>query len=599
MGGGEVSQHVPKPGQASGVGVLVAGAYLDTEADAQVDDEAALMDVAGAGGFLRVLADDGSLLVAVDGGVVAPVAATVFRNAKMSVGGFRRHPAAGILVNASSFSVMRLHGRKSSSRRLGRKVTSGQNYPWQAEAHPGFIARPVTEPFPQPDSACSGGLASAPAPHGFPADRREPPLIAFYADDFTGSTDALETLAQAGLNTRLFLDPPSAEKLAGHPGLQAVGVAGFTRALAPDAMGRELRPAFSALHALGPRHVHYKVCSTFDSSPEVGSIGRALDVGAEIFGTPTVPILVGAPGLGRYCAFGQLFARYGIGSNGAIHRLDRHPSISRHPVTPMTEADLRVHLGKQTDKRIGLLSVLELELAPDECAAALRGLVEDGNAAVLIDSLNLAHQARAGALIDSMADSRTPLFSIGSSGVEAALAAHWNFPVAAIKPMPALETPLLVVSGSCSPVTAGQIDLALAEGFTGVELRPNVSAENEVASAAVAAIEAGRHALIYTSRGAATGTVDASELGSLLGRIAREIVARTGVQRLIVAGGDTSSYAGRALGIESLEMLAPLSPGAPLCRAHAPGSPVDGLEVTFKGGQVGAPDYFILAAGGK
>ena len=37
--------------------------------------------------------------------------------------------------------------------------------------------------------------------------------------------------------------------------------------------------------------------------------------------------------------------------------------------------------------------------------------------------------------------------------------------------------------------------------------------------------------------------------------------------------------------------------GAPLCLARAPGSPADGLELNFKGGQVGAPDYFALAGG--
>ena len=96
--------------------------------------------------------------------------------------------------------------------------------------------------------------------------------LAYYADDFTGATDALESVAQAGLKTRLFLNPPTAAQCAG---LDAVGVAGFTRSLAPAPMEAVLRPAFAALRALGPRHVHYKICSTFDSSPTVGSIGRA------------------------------------------------------------------------------------------------------------------------------------------------------------------------------------------------------------------------------------------------------------------------------------------------------------------------------------
>jgi uncharacterized protein YgbK (DUF1537 family) len=51
--------------------------------------------------------------------------------------------------------------------------------------------------------------------------------------------------------------------------------------------------------------------------------------------------------------------------------------------------------------------------------------------------------------------------------------------------------------------------------------------------------------------------------------------------------------------MEALEMLTPLTPGAPLCRAHAPGSPVDGLEIVFKGGQVGAEDYFETVKRGR
>jgi uncharacterized protein YgbK (DUF1537 family) len=145
-------------------------------------------------------------------------------------------------------------------------------------------------------------------------------------------------------------------------------------------------------------------------------------------------------------------------------------------------------------------------------------------------------------------------------------------------------------------VTAGQIDWALAHGFTGIKLGSDTG---PALAAAVAALKAGRHVVVYTSRGEAGTPIPASMLGTQLGAVAREAIAQTGLRRLVVAGGDTSSYAGRSLGIESLEMLAPLAPGAPLCRAFAPGSPADGLEVNFKGGQVGAPDYFGAVARGR
>jgi uncharacterized protein YgbK (DUF1537 family) len=70
------------------------------------------------------------------------------------------------------------------------------------------------------------------------------------------------------------------------------------------------------------------------------------------------------------------------------------------------------------------------------------------------------------------------------------------------------------------------------------------------------------------------------------------VLAATKTRRLLVAGGDTSGEVARALGIESLEMIGELTRGAPLCRATAPNSPADGIEVTFKGGQIGPVDFF-------
>ncbi len=422
--------------------------------------------------------------------------------------------------------------------------------------------------------------------------------LAYYADDFTGSTDALESLARAGLRTALFLEPPSAEALARHGELDAIGVAGLTRSLAPEAMEVVLRPAFAALKALGPRHVHYKVCSTFDSSPEVGSIGRALDVGLDVFAQRWAPLLVGAPALGRYCVFGQLFARFGIGSAGAIHRLDRHPALRRHPVTPMLEADLLVHLAAQTALDSALVDVLVLETGPDAAASALaERLADPAIRVVLFDGLTPIHLARAGALIEVAQRERgAPWFSVGSSAVGAALGATWQaggrFAPRTDWPAPAAVDALLVVSGSCSPVTAGQIAWAEAQGFAVLGVTPNAPSIGRVRAEAVAHLRAGRSVVVCTSRGGTDTPAPASEVGTALGALARDVLAATGFRRLLVAGGDTSSYAGRALGIESLSMLAPLAPGAPLCQAAGERLPVPGLEIVFKGGQVGAVDFF-------
>jgi uncharacterized protein YgbK (DUF1537 family) len=50
---------------------------------------------------------------------------------------------------------------------------------------------------------------------------------------------------------------------------------------------------------------------------------------------------------------------------------------------------------------------------------------------------------------------------------------------------------------------------------------------------------------------------------------------------------------------DALEMVPPLVPGAPLCRALAPGRDLDGRELVLKGGQIGGPDSFLNARDGR
>jgi 3-oxoisoapionate kinase len=388
--------------------------------------------------------------------------------------------------------------------------------------------------------------------------------------------------------------PPTAELLRRFPDAQAIGLAGDARSRTPAWMDEKLPGLFGALAALGAPIVHYKTCSTFDSSPEVGSIGRAMEIGARSFGG-IVPILVGAPHLGRYVAFGTLFASAG----GEVHRIDRHPTMSRHPVTPMHEADLRRHLAAQTAMPIGLIGLDRLKA--QQGGAALDAMTGEG--AVLFDGVDAETLRAAGGLVWERAG-RTIHFAVGSSGVTRALIEAWQDaglvraapPAATVAPVDRL----LVVSGSCSPVTAGQIERALAGGYAGV--RADVSAlmggsaaeHSRIEAAALAALGEGRNAVIYS----ATGPLDAgseasgSGLGAALGRITRNIVARGGPRRILFAGGDTSSHAVAELGLFALTWAGATERGAPLCRTHAENAPFDGLELVLKGGQIGSPDFF-------
>jgi len=179
------------------------------------------------------------------------------------------------------------------------------------------------------------------------------PLYVWYGDDFTGSTDVLEALALHGVKAVLFTHTPSSREIAVFSDCRAVGIAGESRSRSPHWMSRNLPAIFRAMRRLGAPIDHYKVCSTFDSSPRTGSIGRAIELGRTVFCSGTVPIVVGAPHLGRAVVFGNLFAE----TDGAWYRIDRHPTMRQHPVTPMTEPDLRLHLAQQTKLTTGLVDL--------------------------------------------------------------------------------------------------------------------------------------------------------------------------------------------------------------------------------------------------
>ena len=70
------------------------------------------------------------------------------------------------------------------------------------------------------------------------------------------------------------------------------------------------------------------------------------------------------------------------------------------------------------------------------------------------------------------------------------------------------------------------------------------------------------------------------------------MLRRSGIRRMVVAGGDTSGRVGQALGIKALTMVRPFAPGSPLCRVWSDNTAADGLEILFKGGQVGGQALF-------
>jgi len=182
---------------------------------------------------------------------------------------------------------------------------------------------------------------------------------------------------------------------------------------------------------------------------------------------------------------------------------------------------------------------------------------------------------------------------------------------------------LLVISGSCSPVTERQIATAVTSGYTAIRVPVSGLIREEeraktlerLAGAARHALASGRSVVLYSAAGPGDGAIEAGRaelaargyrpedssrvLGTAMGTLARELVAELGLRRLLVAGGDTSSYVTRELGVYALSCQAELEPGGPLCRAWSSDPRFDGLELALKGGQVGSPGFFERVRRGR
>ncbi len=180
---------------------------------------------------------------------------------------------------------------------------------------------------------------------------------------------------------------------------------------------------------------------------------------------------------------------------------------------------------------------------------------------------------------------KSPIFCVGSGGLSygigSALVGLDNTPVneAALPP----SGIALAVSGSCSGRTAQQIQQAIGAGWLDLRIDPNridAGVERAIA-AATSALRSGRSVVAYTALGRADGDFSAARFAHALARLVEATLRTTKLRRVIVAGGDTSGHAVRALPIAGLTVRRSVVPAGVLCTAASP-----------QGWMVGAPGLF-------
>jgi uncharacterized protein YgbK (DUF1537 family) len=416
-------------------------------------------------------------------------------------------------------------------------------------------------------------------------------LLGCVADDLTGATDLALMLTREGLRTVQVNEvPPEDLDLSG---IDAVVVALKSRMLpAAEAVAVSLRAA-EQLKALGARRLMFKYCSTFDSTDagNIGPVGEALLAfagGAQTIFCPAFPRA------GRSIYQGYLFV------NGVP--LNESP-MKDHPLTPMHDANLCRVLQRQTSLPVGLVAFADVEAGTEAIAAALARETAAGRRALVVDAVTDDHLRAIGCAVADL-----PLIT-GGSGIVMGLPAAYleRGLVENLTPPPqTIAAPpgrSIVLAGSCSAATRGQVAHAVAAGMPAFQVDAMALADGRLGAPAVLGwldmVPPFGPALVYSSADPDAVRAVQDRLGGdaaghmvedLLATVAAALPAR-GFTRFVVAGGETSGAVVGALGIRALRIGPEIDPGVPWTLSlDAPR-----VALALKSGNFGSPDFFLKA----
>ncbi|MCR9139289.1 MAG: four-carbon acid sugar kinase family protein [Alphaproteobacteria bacterium] len=406
-------------------------------------------------------------------------------------------------------------------------------------------------------------------------------LLGCIGDDFTGSSDIANTLARAGMSVTQYCRIPHG---AADPSVEAGVVALKSRTVpAAEAVADSLAAA-DWLLSQGCRQIVFKYCSTFDSTPD-GNIGPVAQALAERLGESRVIICPAFPATGRSIYQGHLFVSDVLLSNSGMRN---------HPLTPMSESDLRIWLARQTQWPV---DHIPFDVVSKGKAAIAKALASPDKAMVVIDAiqdqdlLEIGHAATDRKLVT------------GGSGI--ALGLPDNFRESGEMQEKRMDWHGAsgggaILCGSCSEATRRQIQRHLTD-HPGLEINADRLVEGETdASQATAWLldHATALPLVYTSADpqVVSATQDkygrdkvASIVETFFVDIAKALFD-SGIRKIVTAGGETSGAVVGGLDIEQLEIGPEIAPGVPAVR-----DPSSGLCLALKSGNFGQDDFFARA----
>ena len=414
-------------------------------------------------------------------------------------------------------------------------------------------------------------------------------LIGAVADDITGATDLCLMLAREGLRTVQIIGLPVEGAL---PDADAVVIALKSRSIAAAQAVETSVAAAKLLLAGGAEQLLFKYCSTFDST-DSGNIGPVAEALLELTGSTLTIACPSFPAAGRTTYRGHLFVGDALLSDSPL---------KDHPLNPMHDSNLVRVLGRQTGLPVGLVTIDTIAQGEAAVRAAFAAQAAAGKRILIVDTLQDSDLRIIGAACSDM-----PLVT-GGSGIALGLAANFvRAGKVAPRPTQARMTAprgrAVILAGSCSEATRGQIAAAQAAGLPTLGLRVDALASGEQSAASLAAWAMAQPQdsipLIYSSAPPDMLQDIQARLGqhasgmlveTTLAKVAH-LLQRAGFSRYLIAGGETSGAVVAALGVTTLEIGPEIAPGVPWTRSISGPD----LVLALKSGNFGAEDFFLKA----
>ncbi len=391
--------------------------------------------------------------------------------------------------------------------------------------------------------------------------------VGIVADDITGANDVGIMFAKNGYKTGIFPYHSNLE-LQNEKELDVIIIDTNSRFDSPETAGDKVYYATKMLIKASCQMYYNKTCSVFR-----GNIGAEFDAMQKALRINNSMVIAAFPKNGRTTLDGIHYV-YGTKLEESQFRND--------PIHKMTESSLANIIGKQTNKKIGIINYSYIDQSKENLRKILSDYKKIYNY-IIFDARNQEDLKKIAELVSN------EINICGSSAIGEEIASLWNSssPLKECnhrqKTKDSCGTLMLV--GSLQPQSNSQVEYLLKKGYSAFELNTMLLFEKEllldalskISREVISKISQGEDVMIYTSRnsfdiektkklGYKLG-YDDKQLGKMvsgyLAELVKQVKDETHFKKLVVAGGDTSAAISESLGINKMVIVDEIEAGLP------------------------------------